>query len=372
MAPPTAGPFPDGLSLADISPSAAASVGVPGFADTLGLGPRQHVVLCLVDGLGWEALVAHRDLAPTLAQLAGGPIRAMFPSTTPVGLGTLGTGLPPGAHGLMGAAFEYPETGDVLSPLQWGSHPTPVAVQPEPTVFERAARAGVRVSTLAPGAYRESGLTRAVLRGGDYLPAEDLDTRLDIAGSILAGPGPTFTYVYWPDLDRIGHEFGVGSGPWRQALGRVERLVRGLAESLVPGSALVVTADHGMVDCPAGDAVRIEDDPRLLAGVRRIAGEPRARHVYVQHGAAADVAAAWAEVLGERATVLTRPQLVAAGYFGDADPALQERIGDVMAIARGRTLLASTVDPTVSSLLGQHGAVSDEELLIPALTHRTD
>ncbi len=40
----------------------------------------------------------------------------------------------------MGAAFEYPETGELLSPLQWGAHPPPVAVQPEPTVFEKVAR----------------------------------------------------------------------------------------------------------------------------------------------------------------------------------------------------------------------------------------
>lgn len=358
------------LTLADVSPSAAAAVGVPGFVDTMGLGALRHVVVCLVDGLGWQALQQHRDLAPTLTGAVGEPIRAMFPTTTPVGLGTLGTGLPPGAHGLVGAAFEYPETGEVLSPLQWGGHPTPVAVQPEPTVFEQVARAGVTMSTLAPGAYRESGLTRSVLRGAEYRPAEDIDTRIALTRSILGGSGPTFTYVYWPDLDRVGHESGAGSGEWRQGLARVERLVRGLADALVPGSALVVTADHGMVTCPPERAIAIEDDARLLAGVRRVAGEPRARHVYTVPGAGADVAAAWTEVLGDRALVLTRARLIEEGFFGDADPALHERIGDVMAIARGDVLLASRVDPTVSGLLGQHGALTEDELLIPAVVLR--
>ncbi len=360
------------LSLADVTPSAAAAVGVPGFTDRLGIGPRRHVVVCLIDGLGWEALQAHVDLAPTLAGMGGGAIDAAFPTTTPVGLGTIGTGLPPGVHGLVGGAFEFPETGEVLSPLQWGSHPTPVAVQPEPTVFEQAARAGVTVSTVAPGAYRESGLTRAVLRGGEYRPAEDLATRLSIVRSVLRGDGPTFTYVYWPELDRVGHESGVGSGEWRHSLGRVERLVRGLAESLVPGSALVVTADHGMVDCPPDEAVAIEADRRLMAGIRRVSGEPRARHLYTLPGAAHDVTQAWAEVLGDRAVVLPRARLVADGYFGEVEPALADRIGDVMAIARGHTLLASTVDPVVSSLLGQHGALTPAELRIPALVHRVD
>ena len=360
------------LTLADVSPSAAAALGVPGFEDRLGVGQARQVVLCLMDGLGWQALQAHADRAPTLAALSGSPIDAAFPTTTPVGLGSLGTGLPPGVHGLVGGAFEIPETGEVLSPLQWGSRPTPVSVQPEPTVFERVARAGVVMSTVAAGAYRESGLTRAVLRGGEYCPAEDLRTRVDIVRAILVRQQRSFTYVYWPDLDRVGHEWGVGSGPWLHALERVDRLAAGLVESLVPGAVLIVTADHGMVDCPPEEAVRIEEDPRLMSGVRRVAGEPRARHVYTKPGAAEDVAQAWSEVLGDRATVLARHRVVAEGLLGEVDPALADRVGDVMAIARGTTLLASTVDPRVSSLLGQHGALSGDEVLIPALRHRVD
>jgi hypothetical protein len=357
-------------SLADVSPSAAAAVGVAGFTDVLGLGPSRHVVVCLIDGLGWRALQGHVVEAPTLAALGGGPIRAVFPTTTPVGLGSLGTGLLPGAHGLVGAAFEYPETGELLSPLQWGAHPPPVAVQPEPTVFEKVARAGVTMTTVSPGAYQESGLTRAVLRGAAYAPADDLDQRVSALAHVLSSAERSFTYVYWPELDRIGHEFGVASLEWRLALQRADTLVSRLAEVLVPGTTMVVTADHGMVDCPADLRVDIEANPLLTAGVRRVAGEPRARHLYVSPGAAADVQAAWTGVLGDRALVLRREELVSGGYFGEVDPALEERIGDVMAVPRGNLMLASRVDTTVSQLLGQHGALTQDELLIPALVLR--
>ena len=357
-------------TLADVSPSAAAAIGVPGFADTLGLGACRHVVVCLIDGLGWASLQEHAADAPALASLGGGAIRAVFPTTTPVGLGSLGTGLLPGAHGLMGAAFEYPETGELISPLQWGAHPPPVAVQPEPTVFERVARSGAVMTTVSPGAYRDSGLTRAVLRGAEYAPADDADERIAAVTAVLAGAAPSFTYVYWPELDRVGHEFGVASREWRLALQRADALVARLVGALVPGSTLVVTADHGMVDCPAGLRVDIEANPLLTAGVRRVAGEPRARHLYVTEGAAADVQAAWQQVLGDRALVLRRSELVAGGYFGDVDPELEARIGDVMAVPRGNVMLASRVDTTVSQLIGQHGGLTDDEVLIPALVHR--
>ena len=207
----------------------------------------------------------------------------------------------------MGAAFEYPETGELLSPLQWGAHPSPVAVQPEPTVFEKVARSGATMTTVSPGAYRDSGLTRAVLRGADYVPADDIDQRVAAVAALLRAAGPSFTYVYWPELDRVGHEFGVASREWRLALQRADALVGRLVDALVPGSTLLVTADHGMVDCPTEQRIDIEANPLLMAGVRRVAGEPRARHLYVAAGAEADVQAAWqAGAGGARPRAATR------------------------------------------------------------------
>ncbi len=52
------------------------------------------------------------------------------------------------------------------------------------------------------------------------------------------------------------------------------------------------------------------------------------------------------------------------------DPSIEERIGDVMAVSTGSTMMASEVDSTVSRLLGQHGALTPDEVLIPALLHR--
>lgn len=354
-------------TLAAVATSAAAAIAVPGFRDTLGLGPARHVVICLIDGLGARLLERHATLAPRLASLAGGSIDAAFPTTTPVGLATLGTGLLPGAHGMVGAAFWLPESDLMLHPLQWGDEPTPVAVQPEPTVFERAARAGVRVVSVSPAAYRGSGLTRAALRGAEYRSAEDIPERVREAVAARAGSDRSLAYVYWGELDRTGHEHGVDSEPWRAALQRADQLVDGLVASAEPGTLVLVTADHGMVDCHT--RIAVEDDPMLAAGVHRIGGEPRMRHVYTRPGAAADVAAAWRERLAGQVRVMRRAELVDTGLLGPVDPSLADRIGDVVAVCQGDVLLASRSDVLVSSLVGQHGALTDDEVLIPALVH---
>jgi len=355
------------VSLADVGRSAAAALGVSGFVDRLGIGASQHVVVCLIDGLGWQSLNEHPDKAPFLSHMGGGSILAAFPTTTPVGLATLGTGELAGRHGLVGASFELPETHEVLAPLQWGSHPHPTAVQPEPTLFETLARAGIRTTTVSPAAYMNSGLTRAVLRGGDYREAEDAAARAAVVRDVLQESGRSFTYVYWGPLDRIGHEFGVGSPQWRDGLHVVDSLIAQLAEALVPDSALLVTSDHGMVTCLKEHRIAIEADSRLTQGIRRVAGEPRVRHLYTRPGAARDVAATWSEVLGARADVMSRHELEESGFLGVVDPDLADRIGDVVAIARDHWMLASTVDPTVSGLLGQHGGLTPDEVLIPGL-----
>lgn len=356
------------VTLADVGTSAAASLGLAGFTDRLSLGPSRAVVVCLIDGLGWQQLERSTSTAPFLAQMDGRSIAAAFPTTTPVGLGSLGTGLLAGEHGLVGAAFETPESGEVLAPLQWGHRPSPLAIQPETTVFERVAAQGVTVTTLAPAAHEHSGLTRAVLRGGDYRGVEDVSARVSQVRSLTHAPGPSFTYVYWAELDRVGHEHGVDSAQWRAALGRVDDLVERLCDALGPGASIVVTADHGMVDCPPQARVDIDNEPMLRAGVRRWAGEPRMRHVYTDRPA--EVATAWRAVLGGRADVLTREEAIDRGLLGPVAPDLADRVGDVLAIARGHFVLASSVDALASGLRGQHGGLTPDEVLIPALVAR--
>ena len=100
----------------------------------------------------------------------------------------------------------------------------------------------------------------------------------------------TFRYGYHGDLDLLGHVYGPGTEPWRFQLTQVDQLVESIAGRLPEGGLLLVTADHGMVHVDPSDRV---DADHLLDGVRLLAGEPRARHVYAEAGAAADVLAAW-------------------------------------------------------------------------------
>ncbi|MFI9818717.1 alkaline phosphatase family protein [Saccharothrix variisporea] len=358
--------------LAEVVPSLLAGFGVPGMTDVLGIAGPTPVCLLLVDGLGWQLLRDHREDAPFLASAAGGPISAGFPATTATSIASLATGVAGGEHGVVGYSFAV--DGELLNALRWHRHGVaesvdlrsvlvPEEVQPRPTAFERAARAGVDVRFVVPREQRGSGLSRAVLRGGVVHPVLGLGDL--VARTVEALGERTFCYTYHADLDTLGHVYGPGSEPWRHQLRFVDRLAELLADNLPRGGALVVTADHGMVE--AGDRIDFDTEPALRDGVRLLGGEARVRHVYTD--APDDVRVRWDEVLGERAVVLGREEAIAAGWFGPRVAAhVRDRIGDLVVAMRGTAVVVrSEVEGRLSALVGHHGSLTEAEQLVPLL-----
>ena len=368
-------------ALADVVPSLLAGLGVPGTVDVLGLPGASRVCVLLVDGLGWQLLGEHGDVAPFLASLAAGrePITAGFPSTTATSIAALGTGLPTGEHGLVGYTFATADD-ELINVLGWSRHGVgrpadlreqlvPEQVQPRPTMFERAVQAGVTTRLVAARSQRDSGLTRAVLRGGEFRGVHALGDLAATAVDALRADDRVLCYAYHADLDLLGHVYGPGTEPWRFQLGHIDRLASTIADRLPSDGMLVVTADHGMVTVTEADRVDFDTDPYLREGVRMLGGEARARHVYTEPGALGDVRDTWQEVLGERTWIVTRDEAVESGWFGPrvSDHA-RGRIGDLVVAARGNTaVVRSATEPVLSRFAGQHGSLTAAEQLIPLL-----
>jgi Type I phosphodiesterase / nucleotide pyrophosphatase len=368
-------------ALADVAPSLLAGLDVPGMFNVLGLPSASRVCLLLVDGLGWELLRAYGADAPFLSSLAADrePITAGFPATTVTSVAALGTGLPPGEHGLVGYTFAARDD-ELLNALGWSRHGTdkpvdlrsrivPEQLQPRRTAFERATDAGVAVHLVAPRHQEDSGLTRAALRGGQFCGIHALGDLTSNILEVLRGYERCFCYAYHGDLDVLGHVYGPGSDPWRHQLAYIDHVIAAIAARLPRGSVLVVTADHGMVAVTEEGRVDFDTEPALQEGVRMLGGEPRVRHIYTEFGATDDVLHAWYEMLGGRAWILRRDEAIAAGWFGPQVAGyIRPRIGDLVVAAQGTlAVVRSTVEPRLSRFTGQHGSLTAEEQLIPLL-----
>jgi hypothetical protein len=362
-----------GPTLASVLPSVAASLGVPAYAgrDVLGLPDAARSVVVLVDGLGHDLLRQRSGHAPFLRSRFDAMQRVPcgFPTTTATSMGSFGTGLPPGSHGLVGMQVLDPDTDRVLNELSWENGPDPRAWQPNRTVFEEAASAGLAVTMVGPHYFDGSGLTTAALRGGAFRAAHALEARVDAAVSAVRAAPRSLVYLYWGEVDKVGHVHGCQSWQWGDEVEAVDAALRRLAGSVPADTSVVVTADHGMVDVPFDARVDLVDEPALMAGVRHLGGEPRNLQLYTQAGALADVAAAWGERFSGRARVLTREQAVDEGWFGAVSARVAPRIGDLLVVTGDGVAVVHSglMRPEVVRLLGLHGSTSDAELAVPVV-----
>ena len=362
------------MHLSQITPSLFASLGLSDASDQINCGasPSGRELLFLIDGLGANAVEKYASYIPTLSTLIRhGAVRTSFPSTTATSLATLTTGVNPGTHGMLGYTVQVPRSGGrILNSLKWDERVDPAIWQPVPTLFERAMAAGIKVTHVAAKRYEDTGFTRAVFRGANYRGAnihEDL-----VSETVQAlSTSPSFVYLYVNELDVAGHSDGVGSEKWLAALVAIDQLVANLLAKLPRKTRLWLTADHGMIN--VGEKIVIGQDNDLALDISTIAGEPRARHLYLAEGAPMsaqqEVASRWEEYLGERATIYLRSQAITAGVFGtEVSLDASERMGDVIAIAHGNLILIEAErEKQESAMVGHHGGMTDIESFVPLL-----
>lgn len=357
-------------ALSDIVPAIARALGSP-LGDDVGLDlpDASGYVLFLVDGMGYELLRDHAEEAPYLASLLQGstPATAAVPSTTATSLTTLGTGLLPGTHGMVGYTARIPGTNELLNALQWSKSVDPDQWQPHPSMFQRLAAAGIEASVVNKREFAGSGLTVASQRGAHYIGADKFGERM-VALETAAGAAPSFTYFYDGDLDWTGHRYGVDSPQWRAQLGTVDAIAQHVRAILPSSVRLAVVADHGMIDSPDGSRIDMDDVTGLRDGIVLVGGEARFRHLYCQSGAVEDVVATWREVLAEKALVLSREEAVQCGWFGELDTDVRLRVGDVVVACHGDfAVMCPSMFPKEGELVGLHGSLTAAEMLVPLL-----
>jgi Type I phosphodiesterase / nucleotide pyrophosphatase len=360
-------------TLGELMPSIGAHLAVPGCTeDAFGLPHSSRYVVVLIDGLGWNLLRRALLAAPYLASLFSGaqPITSAVPSTTVTSLGSLGTGLPPGQHGLVGYTSRVPSTGEILNGLTWESEVSPTVYQSKPTFFERARESGVAVTSVALARFQGTGLTEAALRGAAFVPfsdesAEGLRIAL-IADAALRG-NRSVVYAYERELDHFGHVHGCQSADWLQQLARIDAMCERLRAALPSQVTMIITGDHGMVDIPSEQRIVAEDDPALMAGVSALAGEGRFRQLYVDQEPPRRVADRWRARLGELAWVRTRDEASDEGWFAAIDDQLRERWGHVLIALRDDWAVMTSAFPREFTLIGMHGSLTPAEMLVPLL-----
>lgn len=323
-----------------------------------------QVVLLVLDGLGWKQFEARRRGAPTLAALRAVPITTVAPTTTATALTSITTGTPPGEHGVVGYRMAVGD--DVLNVLRWitARGDARETIKPE-SIQRHAAFCGHRPPVVTRAEFSTTGFTRAHLAGA-RLAGYRMPSTLAIEVNRLLRAGEPFVYAYYDGIDKVGHEYGLGEH-YDAELFATDKMVDYLVSILPRDAALVVTSDHGMVD--VGDVS--PPAPEVMSMVRRQSGEARFRWLHAVPGAQEELLDAATQHHSDVAWVRSREEIILKGWFGPrVSDAAAARLGDVALVTHAPVAFDDPNDTGPFILKGRHGALTEEEMMVPLFTYR--
>ncbi|MEZ5320520.1 MAG: alkaline phosphatase family protein [Microthrixaceae bacterium] len=276
------------------------------------------------------------------------------------------TGLPPGEHGVMG--YRIAVGRDVLNVLRWTTHRGDArqAIPPQ-SVCRVEPFAGQRPPIVVRAEFEHSGFTAAHLHRARHVGYR-MPSTLAVETARLARSGEPFVYVYYDGIDKVAHEYGLGEH-YRAELVAVEGIVQYLVDVLPRNSALVITADHGHIDV-ADRTVR--PAPEVLSTVDFQSGEARFRWLHALPGAADDLLAAAIEHHADVAWIRSRQECIDEGWFGPHVTAeAASRLGDVAIVPFEPIAFEEPTDTGPYKLVGRHGSLTPDEVLVPLLVARS-
>lgn len=350
-------------------------------AEPAGAAPSV-LVFVLIDGLGDAFLRAH-GAGSTLLAHRKRRLTTVFPSTTAAAVTTTLTGLAPVSHGLTGWFIRDQRFGGVLAPLPLCMRDGTALCPPVPlrrlfpyrNLFAQRSRASVMVS---PRGIAWSPFSQRHSRGAQILPYHRLNDMRDTivaATASLGRAGGGYVHAYYPVFDSLSHDFGSHSEQAIKAFWRIDAAFAQLLDDLAgSGVDVVVSADHGFIDSPDDQFVRLDEHPTALSMLAApLWGERRAAFCELRDGAEDEFQGFVSEVLQDRAVLVRSSELVAQGLFGPGPQhaCLRERVGShALLMEPGWTIWDPRPGEHIHAMRGVHGGLSPDEMWVPLIHAR--
>ena len=382
-------PSPDRLNVVDLA-NAFASIGgarnvpcSPGAAAIVDMiGPADHIVVVMVDGLGLNVVDADHG-ANFLAAHVAAELTTVFPSSTPTVLTSYATGLWPSSHGVPSWHLYLDEIDDIATIIHFTRRGddkdlgslglTPEQAYPAPST---AAGMAWSVFGVVPEEIADSPYS-SYCRG--HSPSYGYKGLEDAAAAVLKrlgeSRGPSFTHLYIPHVDAASHEYGIAHDVTKQAIAAVDGLLSQIAALLPPNAAMVVSADHGLLDMDAA-AHEIEPDDDLLDYLEHEpCGTAPSVMLQVREDRAAEFEARFRDRFGDDFYLLTADEVLDLELMGPgpASPVTRRRMGNYMALSAGAPAIYYNYPRTGEDdppKVANHGGLTADEMMVPLIVAR--
>ena len=379
------------------------------WEDWLQQAPINHIVLLIMDGLGYDQLQSLMDTkdTPGIAtachkpQAFFMPATSVYPSTTVTALTSAATSYAPAQHGIMGTNIYFREIGSVVNLIGFCPRIAPSSASfldhqlnpdtllPVPNIYLRMEKAGIDVEIINFYRFKQTSISRYTSGGSQagttnfkgYMTAADAFAQL--RQRLLASNNQTksFTYLYLPNVDGVSHRYGPLCSSYRAEIAAIDfALKRELLEPLAGrnDTVMLLTADHGQRQSFPEKILWLEEHPYLTKffSVPAVTGESRVRFLHLKHGAESAVVDYIQQNFSENFLVVNSSEAVELGLFGVPGKPMSmesyDRIGDLLVIPRTDWICRQQVtkEEHHHGPIGIHGGLSSAEMLIPFLAYR--
>jgi hypothetical protein len=357
------------------------------------------VVLLVIDGFGFNQFLNYYEENHFLTNLTNKgevyPLTSVFPSQTTNALTTLNTGLTPQEHGLF-EYFIYLKDIGVVNTCRFervgskrqnelsdeGFDPR-ILLLKNKNLHNTLKEKGINSFTHIHASNTFNACSTLIFQGSKIIPAvKSSDSIVGLRKNLEENSGKSaYFFVHIDTLDTISHEYGPESYEYYAELSLItyllnKELVQKIDPKIAKETLLLVTADHGGLTVNPKETTYLNCFPKTILNLKveknrkpiLPTGSPREVFLHIKEEKLAETKEWLKQKIGDKAQIIETKEAAEKGLFGlgFAGREFFERTGNLMILPYGnQTVWFENSEGRKISFLGQHGGLSEQEMLVP-------
>lgn len=346
---------------------------------------KEKVVFILVDAFGWKFYKSVREDSKFFKEIRKRGIEekitSQFPSTTTAHVTSVITGKDVSTHGFFEWFTYDSKINEVFTPFLF-DYEGKEEILPKDNLFKELKENGVCSTIITPNYINNSYYSRELFKDGKVKGYDSVEEMFDILlQGIKKDKGKNFYYIYYPQIDSIGHEYGMSS---YKAYFEINNFIKALdnfynnvLDKGVNEGIFILSADNGQMEIkdriylneliPNIDEYMLKDSKgKSIVPV----GYNRDMFLYIKKEFEIYVYELLKEKFKDKGEIYLVKDLIDKGVFINPSETFLSRMGNIVIIPYdGYGVWWFEKGKYEISLKGSHGGLTKDEMEIPLLIY---
>ena len=327
----------------------------------------QNIIILLYDGMGSAILDRYLSKEELLQKHKIKDISSVFPATTVAATTSILTGLEPAEHGWLGWDMYFKDDDETISvfmnTIKDTEKPAKHKVKERPEMVYKTIIDRINEQTK-----NQAYIVWPFDKENPCNTLDEINSRIiEICKSKNeANMNKKFIYAYYDNPDKIMHQEGFNSINVKNEMIKINQKTEELYKQLPPESLLIITADHGHIECTYETISDNKEIYSMLA--RTTALEPRACAIKLKDDINKKIfEEKFKEIYKDNFILYSKQEVIQNHLFGKKikHNIIEENIGDYIAIATKNKCLR--YDERGKIFKTHHAGITKDEMEMPLI-----